>query len=220
MFYALPRKVYGKNKPSPDIKPYMRPSEPPQNIARKVTFKDQKVKLPAIIYFSQGLSPHDGIKQIYALAAGLKALGGSDQSYLYKKLVKKDKVALSVGVYTSVETIDASSVIIQAIPAKGVTTEQLDKALSDAIDEALSQKIEDQDIQNAKNNLITEFIRSSDSRGNLARFWGTGIIRKMSLDDMTHLTKTIADLSSDDIHTALRTVFRHENRVTGHLLPQ
>ena len=109
--------------------------------------------------------------------------------------------------------------IIQAIPAKGVTTEQLDKALSDAIDEALSQKIEDQDIQNAKNNLITEFIRSSDSRGNLARFWGTGIIRKMSLDDMTHLTKTIADLSSDDIHTALRTVFRHENRVTGHLLP-
>lgn len=216
----IAKETYGKHKPSPDIQPYMRPSEPPQNITRSAVFRDEKVRLPTIIYYAQGLSPHEGLDPIYALAAGLKALGGGDQSYLYKKLVKQDKIALSVGVYTSVETIDASSVIIQAIPADGVTVEELDKALSTALADIIAKKLDDDMIENAKNNMMTEFIRASDSRGNLARFWGTGIIRKMPMEDMRHFTRKISDLTPKDINTALETVFTPNNRVTGYLLPK
>ncbi|MEM6602863.1 MAG: pitrilysin family protein [Pseudomonadota bacterium] len=213
----LAQKTYGKNKAFKEITPYVRPSEPPQNARRFVTLADDKVSLPSLFYYMQGIDPKENLRELYAFAIGLKALGSGDQSYLYRKWVKEEELALSIGVYTSVETIDAGPVMLQAMPSQKISLEQLDATLQNDISEIVKKGLSDEDIQVVQSDMIVDFIRSSDSRGNMARFWGTGLIRGIPIEELRNFPANIANITPDEVNEALRKVFRQENRVVGYL---
>lgn len=210
--------TYGKNPKNHDLTLYRRPKEPPQNIERFVKLKHENVSVPSLLYYAQSLQPDKENRNIYALAIGLKALGGGGNSYLYKKMVKQDRVALSVGAYASMESFDASQVILQAIPAKDVTLSQLELLLKDVLLKAISEKkLAKDDFLKSRQNIITDFISLSDSRGNMARFFGANLLRGASIDELVHLPKIIHSITDEEVYNALRAVFSPNNCVIGYL---
>ena len=214
----IAEETYGKVAKNPNIKPYIRPTEPPQNVMRKVVLEDSKVTIPMLIYYAQGFSAVTELKKLYALSIGLDALGGGATSRFYKDFVKKRKIALSVGLYTSVESIDASPVMLQALPAPNVSLETLDKEIDTSLKKIIATGLSENEITRAKENMIVDFMRASDSRDNISRFWGSVLVRNLAPEQAMGFAKIISDITVDEVNQALKEVFYTGNRVTGYLV--
>lgn len=216
----IAQKTYGKVPKNHDIVHTPRPIEPPQNVLRTVTLSHENVTLPQMLYYAQGYNGTHQVRKLYALAVGVNALTGSSESYLYHKLVKQDKIALSVSGGVSLETIDYATAMFHATATKTTPLDILQDKFYMALSDAIDKKRIDKQIGYSRQSIIVDFIRNADSRGNIARFLGAGMMRGYKIQDMTEFAKTISSLSDKEIYDALHETFTPENRVIGYLKPK
>ena len=115
---ALAQKYYGVIPANPDLPERIRPQEPPQTAARRLTFRDARVAQP---YVSRSyLAPErDSGAQEKAAALTLlaKILGGGTTSYLTEQLQFDSQVAVYTGAFYGGTSLDDTTFDVIVVPS-------------------------------------------------------------------------------------------------------
>ena len=184
---------------------------------RTIHLKHDNVTIDNLFLMLEGVSPIKQPRDFYALSVALNSIAGGTHSILYKELVKKQKIALSVGAYASSDKLDNAPVIFQIVPAKGVSLDSLKTAFDIEMNKIIKNGLTENDIHREKNKMITDYMGLFDSRGNRARLWGIGLTLEQPIDDIVNMPKVIGTVTKSDADKILKQIFTPSNQVWGYL---
>ncbi len=150
--------------------------EPPQAAERRLDFTDPNAPLPQVVTAFH--IPADGDPDSYALRILANALSNGQSSRLYQELVYKQQVAVEAGAFPNL-TEHPNLLWATATVAPGKTLEAAEKALLAELEKVRTGNLTDQELQKAKNQVVSRNILSqqsltgrSNALGRAATFFG------------------------------------------------
>jgi zinc protease len=217
---ALAEQTYGKVQPRGAKPERIRALEPPTVAERLVTVKDQKVEQPN--WQRHYLAPswrtgQPGESEALEVLGHL--LGGGQTSFLYRRLVMEEKLAVSAWAYYHGTALDQSRFIVNVTPAPGVTLETLDKAFARALNEFLKDGVDQAALERARTRLVADATYARDSQSDLARWYGSSLAIGQSIRDVEEWPAKIDAVDAEAVMAASRRWLERKPAVTGHLLP-
>lgn len=217
---ALAEETYGKIKPRGAKPERARPLEPPAVASRLVTVADDKVEQPG--WQRHYLSPSVRTAkagEAEALEVAAHLLGGGPTSFLYRRLVIDEKLAVSAWAYYHGGALDESRFIIHMTPAPGVKLETLDHAFDRALASFADDGFDSGDLERAKTRMVADAIYARDSQSDLARWYGSSLAIGQGLRDVEEWPARIEAVSAEAVREATRRWLVRKPAVTGHLTP-
>jgi zinc protease len=163
--------------------------------------------------------PETAHADYYALQALETILFSGQSSRMYRRLVDRDQIALSVG-GGSDWAFDPTLFTITAQPKDAIDPATVEKAVYDEIDRVKTASVTDAELEKAKNILISGFYRQvrtisgrSDAVGTYEVFFGD--YRKLfsAADDFAKVTAA-------DVQRVARQYFTDTNRTVATLIPE
>jgi len=202
--------------PAQKLADSLRTVEPPQNGERRVTtYKDIATPNILLAYHTPATRHPD----YYALDLLSGILSSGNSSRLTKSLVLDSTIASRV--FTNFgESFDPELFSLYAIAAKGVSAEQLEKAIESQIDKIISEGVTDTELQKLKNQKLMEFYRTMESINGKANSLGT---YELFFGDYKRLYEAPAlyeKVTKADIQRVAKTYLTQRNRTVGYLLPE
>jgi zinc protease len=212
----LPRleKAFGAipqgEKPSQD-----RGIDPPQSGERRLNVT-REAELPFIYsgYHVPNLHHPDG----YVLEVIAALLSGGKSGRFYQGLVREKQLALHVEADNAFLSRDPSLFTLSAQPFPGREAADLEKALDQELERLKKERVEDRELQKAKNQLEADFIYRQDS------FFYQGMILAQyeiagSWKNIDDYIPNIRKVSAEDIQRVAGKYFIPENKTVGILNP-
>ncbi len=202
--------------PAQKLADSLRTVEPPQNGERRVTtYKDIATPNILLAYHTPATRHPD----YYALDLLSGILSSGNSSRLTKSLVLDSTIASRV--FTNFgESFDPELFSVYAIAAKGVSAEQLEKAIESQIEKIISEGVTDTELQKLKNQKLMEFYRTMESINGKANSLGT---YELFFGDYKRLYEAPAlyeKVTKADIQRVAKTYLTQRNRTVGYLLPE
>jgi zinc protease len=196
------------------------PDEPPMRMTRRGVMEDARVNEPRLMYQYIAPSAISGkTEDAIPLAVFVHYLGGGDTSALYTALVREQKLATSVSASYDPVSIGPGLFRIVAVPAPGVTLEQLEQALDRELTRVLATPLEAAALARAKTQLKAEIIFAQDGLQGLARvmagLYGTGLDENY----FYQWSDAIGRVNEQNAAAAAKAVLVPQKRVVGQLLP-
>jgi zinc protease len=206
--------------PPGNIPERIRPSEPPQDAARRVVLRDARVRQPS---WRKGyLAPTMGTgekKHVYPLQVLAEIFGGGATSRLNRALVIDAPVAISAGAYYNGNAMGPGGVHIFASPRPGVTMDALEAAVAKLIANLTGAGVTNEEVARAKQRMRSSAIYARDSPVGGARALGAALASGQTINDVENWPERIGAVTKDQINEAARAVFKDKSSVTGLLLP-
>jgi predicted Zn-dependent peptidase len=197
----------------PGAKPQpVRTAEPPHQAEIRVTIEEEAQPIVIAGYHIPGRFDPD--YPAYELLGSM--IGQGRSSRLYERLVKKDKIAAQTGGGTGFPGEKYPNLLIlQAIVAKDVTTDQVEKVLYEELDRMAKDGPTAEELKKVKTRAKASFIRSLRSNGGLAgelaQYEGMqGDWHKL----FRHLDRVDA-VTTADIQRVAKETLRQGNRCVG-----
>jgi predicted Zn-dependent peptidase len=198
---SLAKKYFGSWKAAPVPEP-LRTVEPEQLGERTVTIEDPGQPLLVMGYHKPAAkSPDDAAFDVLT-----EVLANGRSSRLYKRLVKEEKSAVSLGAFTGFPgQLYPGLFLTFVVPAKGFTAAQCEKSVLDELEKAKGGDITAEELAGAKTRLKAQWIRGMRSDTGMGRSlcsaeivlgsWDRALtypteIDAVTLDDLTRLCKT------------------------------
>ena len=216
----LAERVYGPLEARP-IPPRLRLEEPPHRAAIRLLMKNPRVAQPSWrrYYVSPsyraGATEHADALQVLA-----EILGGGAESRLYRDLVLKQGIALSVSTEYAPSAIGLSTFSLYATPKRGVSMVDLEAAIDAALRQVLENGVESAEVKRAEQRMQAAAIYANDSLSGPANIIGTALAIGRSLDDVSAWPDEIGAVTPAQIQDAARAVLIERNSATGILLPE
>ena len=133
----------GSSRASPACSRRVRPQEPDPVAARKLVLSDERVRQPTLQRMYLVPSYTTGKPgEAEALEVLAQALGAHATGRLNKRLVLDRKLAVAASAWYSGNALDDHTFGVYAVPAEGVSLEELETALDETLD-ALSRDASD-----------------------------------------------------------------------------
>lgn len=162
---AKVERYFGEIPPGPPLPAVEVPQRPLGGEQREV--REDDVRLPRIYLGFR--APAYGERGWYAADLLSATLSGGKSSRLFKDLVYDRQIAQDVGAYVSpYEAVATFMVVATARP--GVAVETLEQALTEHLDRAASELPSAQDLERARNRMLTEYytaLQKLDNRADL-----------------------------------------------------
>jgi zinc protease len=217
---ALAESAYGALKPSPDIKPRVRPQEPPHRAPRRVELKDPRAGNASVRRFYLAPSmPAAAPGEAEALYLLMKIVGNGSTSRLYQKLVTEEKLASSAGGWYSGSGLDSGTVAVYAVAAPGVELDKLEAGIDRVLHELREKEVTAGELDRAKKAFIADFVYESDSQSALARRYAEGALLGLTIEKVNNWPDAIRKVTAEDIKRAAVNNFDIRRSVTGTLIP-
>ena len=210
--------TYGRVAPRGARPERRRPREPEPRALRRVSVADPKVEQPTLqrLYLAPScITATDGGCHDLELLA--EVLGGGSTSYLYRKLVLEQGIAVNAGAWYMGSAIDDTRFSVYAVPAEGVSLEQLEAALDRVLARAPADALAPDAIERAKTRLVAETVYSSDSQSSLARIYGSALAIGESIEDVRRWPTDIEAVSRERLKAACERWLSPARSVTGYL---
>lgn len=192
--------------------------EPPQLAERRVIYRDERVRFPSFgrSYLASTRTKRDGDAPALTIAAQI--LSGTT-GLLYQSLVVEQGLATSVGAYYSGNARDWGrfGIWMAADGSKGI--DPMEQAMDSLLAEIVRDGFSEDDVELAKNTIISASIYERDNVARLARRVGAGLAVGLNVQEITGWTDEINKVTLSDINSALRRVLNLQQSVTGLLLP-
>ena len=215
----LARETYGKIKRRSTILPRHRPQEPPPVAARTVTLADARVEQPIIQRSYLVPSFRTGQRgESDALEVLAHVLGNGSNSRLYNGLVVDKKVAVSAGAWYDSTALDMTKFGIYGAPRQGVTLPQLEAAIDDVIKQVIAKGVTADELERAKTRLIADAVYAHDSQASMARWYGEALTTGSTVSDVEHWPDRIRAVTAAQVQDAARRWLRKRRSVTGYLI--
>ena len=156
--------------------------------------------------------------KIYALTVLAKYLGEGETSTLYQDLVLKQKIALDVSVSYDYANRSYGTFVISAVPVKGITQADFEKALMTAMQKAL-KKITPQKIDLVKQKMLAGLVYLKDNPSDAAYLVGMMASVGFDAKEIDSLDEKIEEVSAKQVLSVAQEILQATS-VTGWLLPQ
>jgi zinc protease len=154
----------------------------------------------------------------YALQVLETVLFSGQSSRMYRRLVDKDQIALSVSGGSDL-AFDPTLFEVSAQPKAGVEPAVVEKAIYEELSRVASESVSDSEIEKAKNILLSGFYRQirtisgrSNAIGSYDVFFGDYKKLFSAADDFAKVTKA-------DVQRVAKTYFSDKNRTVATLVP-
>ena len=215
----MAQKHYGPVAPSNDIKPRIRPQEPPQLAARRLVMTDERVSEPYVLrsYLAVERNPGDQRKAA-ALLLLAEVLGGSSTTSVLARALQFDsQVAVYSSAFYNPTSVDPDTFSLVVQPQPGVSLSEAEAALDGVVTKFLDTGIAAADFERIKAQLRAEDVYDRDNTEGLAQRYGTALAVGLTLDDIAEWPKLLQEVTADEVMAAARAVFQDQTSVTAWL---
>lgn len=155
-----------------------------------------------------------------ALEVLAEVIGGGATSYLYRKLVLDQSVAVNASAWYMASAMEETRFSLYAISAEGVSPETLEAAIDNAIAKLANEAFSEQAIEQAKTRLIAETVYSSDSQSSMARTFGAGLAIGETIADIMRWPRDIEAVTREELQSVAARFLTLNRSVTGYLIKQ
>ena len=145
-------------------------------------------------------------------------LSGGNSSRLYKRLVLKEKMALSIDAWASDPGERDSNLftIFSNINAE-TDPEKFEKIILEELERLKTESITDEEIEGVKNRLTADFLREIDSIANMADSLSYYELITGNWEDLFLSYDKLNYVKAEDIKRVAKEYFTKENLIVGHL---
>jgi zinc protease len=213
---------YGPLKPTIDLPPRQRPSEPPQLAERRITFADARVSEPYLMrtYLAPERNPGDQ-KKAAALSILAELLGGSGTtSVLARALQFETKTAVYSSAFYDGTSLDTATFGFVLVPLPNVSLADAEAALDGVIAKFLKDGVEPEAFARIKTQIRASNIYARDDVDGLARSYGEALAIGLSVGDVQSWPDVLAAVTVEDVMAAAAEVFDRRRAVTGFLVKE
>ena len=210
---------YGDIPANPNIKPRIRPQEPPQTSERRMIYEDSRVAQPYVSRSYLVPERNSGYQQpAAALSLLAKILGGGQTSVLNVKLQFDSQIAVYTGAFYGGTSLDATTFNLVIVPAQGQTLQTAEDALDTALAEFLAEGVDPAQLARIKKQLRASQIYARDDVQQLANRYGRSMTAGLTVEDIVKWPDILQAVTEDEIMRAAKTIFSNRrNAVTGWL---
>ncbi len=145
-------------------------------------------------------------------------LSGGKTGALYRDLVINQKVAVSVNTDYTFITRGNSSFLVTALPAEGVSVEEMQEALANSLKKAVKE-LDAEKLAKVKRKMTADLVFTNDNPEDAAYWVGTMMANGFTLEDAQNYEKNILAVSVEGVKNAYKEVFEKASVVHGILLP-
>jgi zinc protease len=213
-FVALADKYIGTIPPR-DPPPPLRTKEPEQLGERRVRV-DKLAQLPIVI--AGWHVPETANPDYYPLRVLNLLLTGGQSSRLYRRLVDKDQLAISVGGGVGF-AFDPTELTIQMQPRAGIAPEAAEKALYEEIARLQQDGVDDREMQKAKNILLAQFYRQMKTISGQANTLGSYEIFFGDYKKLLEAPDLFEKVTREDVQRVAKKYLTEKNRTVATLIP-
>lgn len=215
----LAEKYFGKvaRKDVPITRPQ---DEPQQRGIRRVTIKAPAENPYVVLAFkTPTLRDVEKDTDSHALDVLAAILDGYDNARLNAKLVRTDKVANSVGAGYNNVSRGPSVFLLDGTPAKGVTTEQLEKLLRAEVERVAREGVSEQELNRVKAQLVASQIYKRDSVFGQAMEIGTTEMAGLSYKQIDRIIEKLKEVTADQVKAVAQKYFGDDTLTVATLVP-
>ncbi|KUJ73652.1 zinc protease [Ruegeria marisrubri] len=216
---ALAEKHYGVIPANPDLPERYRSQEPPQTAERRLIYKDPRVSQPYVqrSYLVPERDPGDQetAAALYLLA---ELLGGGTTSYLNEKLQFDAQKVVYAGSWYRGVSLDDTTFDLIVVPAEGVSLQEAEAAMDQAMAEFLAEGVKQEDLDRIKMQLRASLIYARDNVDGIGNRYGQALASGLTVEDVQAWPEILQAVTGDEILAAAREFLRPEASVTGWLM--
>lgn len=215
---ALAQRTYGAIAPRGETPVRHRQLEPEPRTERLVRLADKKVEQPSLqrMYLAPSFrTAQHGDAEALELLAHL--LGSAQTGWFYRRLVVEQGTAVNAGAWYMSTAYDQSRFGIYAVPSAGVTLDELDAALEQALHEFIVAGPTEEELVRAKTRLIADATYAQDSQVNLARIYGSTLASGGTIADVQEWPERIEAVTREHIRDVASRYLERRKSVTGFL---
>ncbi|WP_413719188.1 M16 family metallopeptidase [Silicimonas sp. MF1-12-2] len=217
----LAETYYGVIPPNPAVKPRKRVVEPPQLAERRLVFTDPRVADPYVVrtYLAPERDP-GAQEKAAALTMLAQVLGGSPQTSVFaEKLNFGPPKAIYSAAWYSGQMLDDTTFGLAIVPAEGMSLEEAEAAMDQAVAEFLEEGVDPEDLARIKMQVRSSEIYALDDISTVANRYGSGLTSGLTIADIQAWPAILEAVTEEDIIAAAHEVFDRRNAVTGYVMP-
>ena len=218
--FALAEKYYGplEGRPLPARKPQI---EPAQDGTRRVNVK-APAELPVLImgFKAPVLRDADKDSDPYALEMLAAILDGHDAARFNKKLVREDKVALSVGIDYDNSARGPGMLYLYGSPSAGKTVVDLEAALRAEITRIQQDGVSEPELKRARAQLVAAKVYKLDSTFGQAMEIGQAESSGIPYQKLDRMLEKLQQVSAAEVQAVAKKYFNDDSLTIGILDPQ
>ncbi len=215
----LAEKHYGVIPPNPNVVERDRVQEPPQLAERRLKYSDPRIGNDYVMrsYLAPERDP-GAQEDAAALTLLAEVLGGSPTtSVLAQKLQFESQQSVYASAWYSGQSLDDTTFGIANVPVPGVSLEEAEAALDNAIAEFLEEGVDPEKLERIKTQIRASEIYALDDPRGLANRYGSGLTSGLTIADIQAWPNILQAVTGDDIIAAARKVFDRRKAVTGYV---
>ena len=216
---ALVEETYGKVPRHNNLPPRIRAQEPPPVAARSLTLADARAEIPTLQ--REYLVPSFATSkrgESMALEVLAHILGSGSNSRLYRGLVVDKQVAVAANAWYDASTLDLSKFAIGGSPRPGVTLTQLEAETDAIVVEVIAKGVTAEELERAKTRLIADAVYALDNQASMARWYGTALTTGASVNDVKNWPDRIRAVTAEQVQDAARQWLDKRRSDTGYLV--
>jgi len=221
----LAEKYYGTIPANPDLNGRVRAQEPPHYAGRRIEMSDPRVR--QVSFYRSYLAPSfiqakakGETERVHALEVLAEIIGSGPTSRLSKALVFEGRLAVSAGASYAPDRRGPAKFTVWGSPLRGVSVDDMEKALFAEIDKLLKGGVAEQEVAEAQKRLIAEAVFARDGFSTGAQVLGAALAIGKSIEDVESWPDQIAKVTVEQVNAAAKAVFNQKNSVTAVLLPE
>jgi len=211
---------FGPIPPNPAIAERVRPQEPPQRAARRVTYADPRVSQPYVV--RTYLAPErDSGDQADAAALVFLAelLGGSSAtSVMGRTLEFEEGTALYTSAFYDAVSYDDTTFGMVVVPSPGRSLEEAEADMDRMIAKFLEEGVDPEQLERLKMQQRASEIYERDSLRGQAMRYGTALTSGLTVADVQAWPDALQSVEEADIIAAAEALFDPARSVTGYLM--
>ncbi len=210
---------FGPLAPNPDLGPRVRPQEPPQLAERRLKFSDPRISQPYLLRSYLAPERNAGDQREAAALTLLSSLLGGDSttSYLATKLQFDTQTAVYTGTSYAGMSLDKTKFTFVLVPADGVSLEEAEAAMDQAIADFIAEGPDPEDLERIKTQFRASEIYAMDSTSSRANRYGAALAIGLTVEDVQQWTPTVLDITAEEIVEAAKAVLDRRRSVTGYI---
>ena len=213
----LARVHYGPLAPTSGLGERQRPSEPPQLAERRLVFEDPRVGEPYVVRTYLAPERDSGAQEEAAALTLLAALlgGNSATSVLGRKLQFEERKAIYSSAFYQGLSLDDGTFGLIIIPMPGMTLQEAEDALDQAVAEFMKEGIDLEQFDRIKMQLRAARIYAEDSVQGIARRYGAALTSGLEVEDVEEWPVILNAVTREQIMAAAGRVLDRRRSVTG-----
>ncbi|APX13373.1 M16 family metallopeptidase [Tateyamaria omphalii] len=215
---ALAGTYYGVIPENPDVAERDRVEEPPQNVERRLVFRDARVAQEYVSrsYLAPERDPGDQ-ETAAALTLLAEVLGGGQTSYMTEKLQFEQQKAVFSGAFYRGTSLDDTTFDVVIVPVPGVSLEEAEAAMDETLAQFLQDGVDAELLERIKYQYRASQIYARDNVDGIARRYGAALSVGLTVEDVQAWPDILQAVTEEDIMEAARMVLDRNASVTGWL---